>query len=68
MKEVLRSNEIAFPNYFVKERELAHLNALGDVFTNNHLIICCWHVNINAIAKNKKFFIVHEDWMEFFQA
>jgi hypothetical protein len=65
---LMQENDIAFPKLFITDRELALMNAIEAIFPECDHIICRWHVNMNVVAKTKKFFKYQEDFDEFFQA
>ncbi|MGI4816711.1 MAG: hypothetical protein ACRYE7_01875 [Janthinobacterium lividum] len=67
-KELLLKADIPFPRCFVTDRELALMSAIEGIFAESDHILCRWHINMNVVAKTKKFFTILEDWLEFFEA
>ena len=52
-KEVMAEIEIDEPYAIVTDRELALMGVLDKLFQYSHHLLCCWHVNINVLAKCK---------------
>ena len=52
-RKMLAQHNIAEPKCFVKDRELALLNALDKLFPASDHILCRWHVNLN-VSQNAK--------------
>jgi hypothetical protein len=47
---------IKMPLMIIIDRELALLNALEASFTSSRHILCQWHINMNVLAKTRRFF------------
>jgi len=54
--EMYKENDIITPKLLVTDRELVLLNTLDKLFPTSNYILCRWHININVIAKIKKYF------------
>ncbi|KAI0997340.1 hypothetical protein K3495_g10848 [Podosphaera aphanis] len=66
--KLLEEHSIAHPTCFVFDRELSLMKALDQRFPHCDHILYVWHVNMNVVAKTKKYFQFQEDWDEFFTA
>jgi hypothetical protein len=56
LKEVIEENSILVPTSIVTDRELALMDAIDKLFPAAAHFLCRWHVNMNVLAKTKKFF------------
>ena len=56
LTEVMTEHDISEPSAVVTDRELALMSALDDYFLSTDHFLCRWHVNMNVLAKTKKFF------------
>jgi MULE transposase domain len=56
LAEVMKSQNIKQPLSIVTDRELALMNAVNTQFPQSPHILCRWHVNMNVLAKCKRFF------------
>ena len=54
--EVIKSQNIQQPLSIVTDREIALISSIDTHLLESSHILCCWHVNINVLAKTKKFF------------
>jgi hypothetical protein len=55
-QEMLMAHGIPDPFPFITDRELALISTLDDLFPNTNHLLCTWHVNMNVLAKCRKFF------------
>ena len=56
LTEVMKSQNIQQPLSIVTDRELALINSIDTWLPQSSHILCRWHVNMNVLAKTKKFF------------
>lgn len=56
LKSVMTENMIEEPVSIVTDRELALIKCLDSQFVSSRHILCQWHVNMNVLAKTKKYF------------
>lgn len=58
LREFLIEEDLPLPKLIVTDRELALINALKhhEAFTLVPRLLCRWHVNMNVLAKGKRFF------------
>ena len=58
LHEVMQEEKMPFPTYVITDRGLALMNALDENPWFSHVpnLLCQWHVNMNVVAKTKKFF------------
>jgi hypothetical protein len=49
-------NTIKEPVSIITDRELALIKCIDTLFPQSNHILCRWHVNMNVLAKTKKFF------------
>jgi hypothetical protein len=56
LQEVMANNTIQQPSAIVTDRELALIRCLAAQFPQAYRILCRWHVNMNVLAKTKRFF------------
>jgi hypothetical protein len=64
VRGVMTEHLILEPLSIVTDRELALMNSLDTRFPRSQHILCRWHVNMNVLAKTKRFFpgpIKHTD-------
>ena len=54
---MITSQKIKQPLSIVTDRELALMKAIDILFPQSSHILCRWHVNMNVLAKCKKFFL-----------
>ena len=52
----MTSQNIQQPLSIVTDREIALINSIDIFLPQSSYILCRWHVNINVLAKTKKFF------------
>jgi len=52
----MTSKSIEGPVSIVTDRELALINCLEALFPDSIHLLCQWHVNMNILAKTKRFF------------
>ena len=55
--KLMSRERIEEPTITITDRELALMTSLDTLFPSSHHILCCWHVNINVLAKYKKHFL-----------
>ena len=55
-KNCMSKHIIEEPNTLITNRELALINAINTAFLNSIYILCHQYVNINVLAKTKKYF------------
>jgi hypothetical protein len=53
---IMSQNMIAEPVSIVTDRELALIECINTQFPQSTHILCQWHVNMNVLAKTKRFF------------
>ena len=53
---VMEENSISEPISVVTDRELALMRSLDRKLPNTRHLLCRWHVNMNVLAKTKRFF------------
>lgn len=56
VRQIMAKNTIEEPFSIVTDRELALIKCLDTQFPKSQHILCRWHVNMNVLAKTKKFF------------
>jgi hypothetical protein len=56
LRDIIARESIQEPLSIVTDRELALIKALRTYFPSSRLFLCRWHVNMNVLAKAKKFF------------
>jgi len=56
LRQVMTSNSIEEPISIVTDRELALINCIEALFPESLHLLCRWHVNMNVLAKTKRFF------------
>ena len=58
LHELMQEEKMPFPTCVITDRELALMNALDENpwFAHVPNLLCQWHVNMNVVAKTKKFF------------
>jgi hypothetical protein len=58
LREFLAEESLPLPKVIVTDRELALINAFkrDEAFTLIPRLLCRWHVNMNVLAKSKRFF------------
>jgi hypothetical protein len=58
LHEYLATHELPLPKLVVTDRELALIKALKShvVWSDVSRLLCRWHVNMNVLAKGKRFF------------
>ncbi|RFU34331.1 hypothetical protein B7463_g2029, partial [Scytalidium lignicola] len=54
--EVMKQHCIQEPLSIVTDREVALMNSIDTYFPNSFHSLCRWHVNMNILAKTKRFF------------
>ncbi|RKF61426.1 PKS-NRPS hybrid synthetase, partial [Golovinomyces cichoracearum] len=65
-KQLLIKYNIPFPKVWVTDRELALMKAIEAIFPTSDHILCRWHVNMNVVARCKKYFKVQKEWDAFY--
>ena len=53
----MAEHSIEEPSSIVTDRELALIKSLNTRFPDSQHILCHWHVNMNVLAKTKKWFL-----------
>jgi hypothetical protein len=56
LQEVMQRYNISEPLSIVTDRELALMKSIDSHFPQSHHTLCRWHVNMNVLAKTKRFF------------
>jgi len=56
LRNIMAKNSVEEPLSIVTDRELALIKVLDTLFLRSIHLLCRWHVNINVLAKTKKFF------------
>ena len=56
LRHLMLENTIAEPISIVTDRELALMKCLDTRFPMSRHLLCRWHVNMNVLAKTKKYF------------
>jgi hypothetical protein len=56
MQDIMAEHTIEEPSSIVTDRELALMQCLDTRFPASQHILCCWHVNMNVLAKIKRWF------------
>jgi len=56
LRQIMTSKSIEGPVSIVTDRELALINCLEALFPDSIHLLCHWHVNMNILAKTKRFF------------
>jgi transposase-like protein len=54
-QEIMAANNINKPLSIVTDREIALMNSIDMIFPESTHILCRWHVNMNVLAKTKKY-------------
>jgi hypothetical protein len=54
--DIMAKESIQEPLSFFTDQEIALIRALQTHFPSSRHLLCHWHVNINVLAKTKKFF------------
>jgi hypothetical protein len=52
----MAEHSIKEPSSIVTDRELALIHCLNTQFPESQYILCHWHVNMNVLAKTKRWF------------
>jgi MULE transposase domain len=78
LRGIMAENSIQEPYSIVTDRELALIRSLSTTFPSSQHLLCRWHVNMNVLAKTKRFFpsptrvngklVRHPRFQEFLQA
>jgi len=55
-RNVIAQYNIEEPVTIVTDREISLINSLNKYFPGSTHILCRWHVNMNVLAKTKRFF------------
>jgi hypothetical protein len=56
LRDIMAKESIQEPLSIVTDREIALIKALRTYFPSSQHLLCRWHVNMNVLAKTKKFF------------
>ncbi|RFU27819.1 hypothetical protein B7463_g8517, partial [Scytalidium lignicola] len=56
LQEMMQLHQIQQPYSIITDRELALIKAIDSLFLKSIHILCRWHVNMNILAKTKKYF------------
>jgi MULE transposase domain len=56
LRDIMAKELIQEPVSIVTDREIALIKALRTHFPSSRYLLCRWHVNMNVLAKTKKFF------------
>jgi len=56
LRRVMALNSIKEPISIVTDRELALISCIETLFPESTHLLCRWHVNMNVLAKTKKYF------------
>jgi hypothetical protein len=56
LRDLIAKESIQEPLSIVTDREIALIKALRTHFPSSYLLLCRWHVNMNVLAKTKRFF------------
>jgi hypothetical protein len=56
LQGMMQRHLIPQPFTIVTDRELALIKAIDTLFPGSIHILCCWHVNMNILAKTKRYF------------
>jgi hypothetical protein len=56
LRDIMAKESIQEPLSIVTDREIALIKALQTQFPSSRRLLCRWHVNMNVLAKTKKFF------------
>jgi hypothetical protein len=56
LRDIIAQNLIEELVLIVTDRELALIKSLNTRFLHSQHLLCCWHVNINVLAKTKQYF------------
>jgi hypothetical protein len=56
LRDIMAKESIQEPLSIVTDREIALIKALRTHFPSSQHLLCRWHVNMNVLAKTKKFF------------
>ena len=56
IRDIMAEHSIEEPSSIVTDRELALIKCLNTRFPGSGHILCRWHVNMNVLAKTKKWF------------
>ena len=55
--DIMAKHSIEVPRSIVTDRELALMKGLNTRFPDSQHILCRWHVNMNVLAKTKRWFL-----------
>jgi len=56
LRNIMATSSIQEPVSIITDRELALINCIDTLFPELTHLLCRWHVNINVLAKTKKYF------------
>ena len=56
LRDIMAKESIQEPLSIVTDREIALIKALQTQFPSSRRLLCRWHVNMNVLAKTKRFF------------
>jgi transposase-like protein len=56
LRDIMAKESIQEPFSIVTDREIALIRALRTYFPSSQHLLCRWHVNMNVLAKTKRFF------------
>ena len=56
IRDIMAKHSIKEPSSIVTDRELALIKCLNTRFPGSQHILCRWHVNMNVLAKTKRWF------------
>ena len=56
LRDIMAKESIQEPLSIVTDREIALIKALQTYFPSSQHLLCRWHVNMNVLAKTKRFF------------
>ena len=57
LRNIIAQYTIEEPISIVTDRELALIECIDTLFPKTTHLLCRWHVNINVLAKTKRFFL-----------
>ena len=56
LHDIMARESIQEPLSVVTDREIALVRALRTQFPSSRRLLCRWHINMNVLAKTKRFF------------
>jgi transposase-like protein len=56
LRDLMAKESIQEPLSIVTDQEIALIKALRTYFPSSQRILCRWHINMNVLAKTKRFF------------